>query len=167
MDVMVSRCWPLDCCIASLFKLRPSFPGIASPLHLAGIGQRRNWKRSGIRFSPSRSQTRRQADGKCWEAPPGQGPPTVHCGPQQPPAHRQILGDRSAKVGATQGNSLPENLHTLLLTVSQWQPKVVRYSALLPRLCTQPSALRWTVCDPLTTQLSLWDFSSSHCCAMP
>lgn len=135
---MVSRCWLLDCCIASLFKLRITFPWIASPLHLAGIGQRRNWKRSGNCYSPSCSPT------GWWQGlggPPGP-PPPPDCGTvahSSPPAHGQILSNRTAKAGATQGNSLPENLHTLPFTVSQWQPEVVGYSALLPRLSTRGS----------------------------
>lgn len=82
---MVSRCWLLDCCIASLLKLRTAFPGIASPLHWAGIDQRRNWKRSSIHCSPSRSQTRQQADSKDWEDPQVRGPPIVALRPTAAP----------------------------------------------------------------------------------
>lgn len=83
----------------------------------------------------------RQADGKDWEDPQVRRPPP-DCGTvahSSPPAHGQILSNRTAKAGATQGNSLPENLHTLPFTVSQWQPEVVGYSALLPRLSTRGS----------------------------
>ena len=112
MDVMVSRCWPLDCCIASLFKLRTSFPGIASPLHLAGIGQRRNWMRSGIRFSPSRSQTRRQADGKCWEAPPGPGPPDCALRPTAAPSPPPDSWRQVCKGGSYSGQQPPRKSHS-------------------------------------------------------
>lgn len=158
---MVSRCWLLDCCVASLLKLRTTFPGIASPLHRAGIDQRRNWKRSSIHCSPSCSQTRQQADGKDWEDPQVRGPPTVALRPTAAPwptARFLATGlQRRELLRATTS----QKIFTLCPSRSRGGSRKWSDIQLSSPDCPP------MVHDPLTTRLSLWDFSFSHYCAMP
>ena len=158
---MVSRCWLLDCCIASLLKLRTTFPWIASPLHLAGLGQRRNWKRSCIHYSLSCSPTRRQADGKDWEDLQVRGPPTVALwltAAPQPTARFLATGlQRRELLRATASQKI------FTLRPSRFRGGSRKWSDIQLSSPDCPPVVR----DPLTTRLSLWDFISSHYCAMP
>ena len=162
----------LDCSITNLFKLRPIFPGIPSPLHDSSLELAKGGAEREVVSITLKLFTVRWGDRLMGGAGRPQLVPALvcltscspwlwHCCLQQPQAHHQMLGDRTARAVATQGQQLPESLHSLSLHVSLWQLEVVGYSAFLLRLSTHFSAPGWMVSDSLITQLSLWDFSCS------